>query len=234
MKKFLVLAALACAFAVGIVTDADAARAAAGQKTVVLKWRTHAAAYGAGIAGGEGVDVMGGFVDSLCASGIAKFDTTVGIPLADLTLPPASSSLDSLTALRLHIYDCGNLSTVTLGKTSATAESIYIKTQVSPNGKIWFDAAVIAGQAPVLNAFTVQTTVNAAVVTFTQSTNTGISDKMWSMPFMTKPNAAAVRAAVDINHVHEFPFVRWIISGTRATTNHNLGASVTYLSAAAE
>lgn len=51
---------------------------------------------------------------------------------------------------------------------------------------------------------------------------------------MTKPNGAALRSAIDINHVHEFPFVRWIVSGTRATTNHNLGISATYLSADAD
>ena len=234
MKKFLVLAALALAMVGFAVKTADAARAAAGQKTVVLKWRSHAAAYAPGIAGGEGVDVMGGYVDSLCASGIAKFDTTAGLPLADLAFPASASSLDSVCVLRLHIYDCGNLSTVTLGKTSATAESIYIKTQVSANSKTWHDLAVIAGQAPVLNAFTVQTTVNAAVITFVNSTNTGQSDKLWTLPYFSKPNAAGLRPGLDINHVAEFPWIRWIVSGTRATTNHNLGVSATYFSASAE
>lgn len=231
MKKFLVLAALALAMVGFAVTTAEAAKVGVGMKTVQLKWRSYGLNTSltdpnAQSAGGTIV-----FVDSTCASGIAKFDTSTAFSTADLNLPAAASSLDSLTSMRVHIYDCGNLSTVTLGKTSATAESIYVKTQVSPNGKIWFDLAILAGHAPVLNAWTVQTTVNAAVLTWTSSTNTGISDKMWSLPYMTKPNGASLRPGMDINHVHEFPFVRWIVSGTRATTNHNLGISVSYISA---
>ena len=232
MKRVLVFAVLLVACTVFAAEVGAGAQTAAGMRFVRLKFRTtglYATLAGTDAAAQKFGGTIG-YIDSMKASGIAKFDTTAGIPLAGLTLPPAASSLDSLTALRLYIYDAGDLETVTLGKTSATAESIYIKTQVSANGIGWHDLAVISGQAPVLNAFTVQVTVNAAVITFTSSTNTGQSDKLWTLPYMTKPNAASLRPAQDINHAHEFPWIRWIIMGTRATTNHNLAASVGFLS----
>jgi len=162
--------------------------------------------------------------DSTYASGIAKFDTTASVSTQGWALPNSAASLDSSTVARLFIYDSG-LASVTLGKTSATAESIYIKTQVSPNGKTWFDCAVIPGQSPVLNAFTVQTTLNAAVITFTASQNTGISDKMWSLRYVRSPGAAARKDAIDVNSLVEFPAVRWIIMGSRSV-NHAYSASV--------
>lgn len=183
-----------------------------------LMFRTHSASV-------VGVDGDPGRIDSTYASGIAKFDTTTSISTAGwATQSRAGSAVDSSLVCRLFIYDAG-LSTVTLGKTSATAESIYVKAQVSANNVDFFDLAVIAGQAPVLNAFTVQTTVNAAVITFTTSTNTGLSGKMWSLPYYSAQNAASLRHGMDISHIGEFPFVRWIIMGSRSL-NHSYSAMV--------
>ena len=165
---------------------------------------------------------VNGSLDSLVASGAAKFDTTQAFATNNLTLPPASSSLDSLVTLRLFVFDHNS-------GTAATAESIYVKTQVSADGVGWHDVAVIGGQAPVLNAFTVQTTVNAAVLTWTASTNTGIATKMWTLPYYAKINAAGLKHGVDISHVHEFPYVRWILMGSRSLV-HQWKASVGYWS----
>lgn len=168
--------------------------------------------------------------DSTYASGIAKFDTTTSISTAGwASLASVGSGVDSSTVCRLFIYDAGasvGLTSVTLGRTSATAESIYIKVQVSANNVDWFDCAVIPGQAPVLNAWTAQPTVNAAVITFVCSQNTGISGKMWSLNYYKGQAGAGLRFGYDINHVSEFPFIRWIVSGTRATTNHAYKAKV--------
>jgi len=172
-----------------------------------------------------------GIIDSAYASGIAKFDTTTGIATDGWVFPVGGSAVDSATVCRLIIYDAG-LADVSSGKTSATAESIYVKTQVSPNGRIWFDAAVIPGQAPVLNAWTVQTTVNAGVLTFTNSTNTGSSDKMWSVRYVAAQGAAGGKVIPDIYSIHTFPYVRWIISGSR-TLNHSYKAKVGFMSGAA-
>lgn len=235
MKKFLVLAGLALV-ALGVsVQTAEAAQVFASARTVPLKFRNHAAAYGPGVAGVTGVDAMGGYIDSTKASGIAKFDTTVTIS-TEGWVPQlyTSSAVDSAVVCKLMIFDAGDLATVTLGKTSATAESIYVKVQVSANNIGWHDCAIIPGQAPVLNAFTVQTTVNAAVLTFTSSTNTGQSDKLWSVNFGSATgtaNSAALKSGQDINHFWHFPYVRFIIMGTRATTNHNLAASLRFYSA---
>lgn len=173
-----------------------------------------------------------GMVDSLYASGIAKFDTTAGVTTLGWIAPFGGTAVDSGFVCRLTIYDAG-LSTVTLGKTSATAESIYVKTQVSANEVDWHDCAIIPGQAPVLNAFTVQTTVNAAVLTFVSSTNTGHSGKLWSIRFHGAQSGAGLKSGQDINHIHEFPFVRFIIMGSRSL-NHSYKADITYMSASAD
>jgi hypothetical protein len=219
MMKKLVLAALAlCA----VVAPSFAQENAPARWTFEdLKFRNYRAA-----------NPAPGFIDSTYASGIAKFDTTTAISTDGWLVPGIGSGVDSATVARLLIYDSGLFADVSAGKTSATAESIYVKTQVSPNGSIWFDCAVIPGQAPVLNAFTVQTTVNAAVLTFTNSTNTGISDKMWSVRYVAAQGAAGGKVIPDIYSIHTFPYVRWIISGTRATTNHALKAKVGFMSAA--
>jgi hypothetical protein len=173
-----------------------------------------------------------GFVDSTYASGIAKFDTTVAISTDGWAVQQcASGAVDSVVTARLLIFDAG-LADVSAGKTSATAESIYIKTQVSANGVAWHDAAIIPGQSPVINAFTVQTTVNAAVLTFTSSTNTSISDKLWSVMFHAMPSAVPLRSGQDIYHLSTFPFIRFIIMGSRSL-NHSYRARLQFPSAAA-
>ena len=225
MKKILLAALAAIAVTLG-VTDAWAQATAPHWAFVDLRFRNHAATQ----------STTGDFkpfndfgtldaIDSTFASGIAKFDTTTEVSTAGWAPPAAAGSgVDSVIVARLIVFDA-NLASVTLGRTSATAESIYIKTQVSPDKINWFDCAVIPGQAPVLNAFTVQTTVNAAVVTFVLSQNTGISGKLWSMGFYRAQAAAGLRAGVDINHINEFPFVRWILMGSRSL-NHSYKARV--------
>lgn len=217
MKKFLVLAALALC-TVGFVTQAFAGSAVGVHKgEQQLVFRNHLVQVGQ-------ADCDGGYTDSLVASGIAKFDTTAAIPTSGWTYPPSGAALtDSMQVLVLHVYESQLYSTVTLGKTSATAESIYVKTQISPDGCSWSDLPILASHAPVLNAWTAQVTVNAAVTTFVSSTNTGISNKSWRIPFGT----ATYRPAYPILMA---PYVRWIISGTRATTNHSLKAKVLYWS----
>ena len=190
-----------------------------------LKFRNHNTTFATQSGAFNDAGTLDAF-DSTYASGIAKFDTTTAIATDGWSLANTAGSLDSVTVARLYIYDAG-LSTVTLGKTSATAESIYIKTQVSPNGKTWFDCAVIPGQSPVLNALTVQTTANAGVLTFTASQNTGSSDKMWTLRYVKAPMAAARKDAIDINHIAEFPLVRWIIYGSR-TLNHSYNAAIAH------
>lgn len=193
------------------------------------RWTFDQVLFRSHIAAQVGVDGDPGASDSSYASGIAKFDTTAGVPTNGWTpLAAAGGAVDSLSVARLIIFDAG-LASVTLGKTSATAESIYIKTQVSPNNNTWFDCAVIPGQSPVLNAFTVQTTVNAAVITFTASQNTGSSDKMWSLRYVAAQGAAGRKDAVDINNVHQFPYVRWIIMGSRSL-NHSYKAVIAHVS----
>jgi hypothetical protein len=162
-----------------------------------------------------------GYIDSLTASGAAKFDTTVAIATAGWAPVYGGSAVDSAVVCRLMVFDAQ----VTGSRTSTTAESIYVKTQVSPDGMAWFDCAVIPGQAPVLNAFTVQTTVNAAVLTFTNSTNTGISDKMWSVRFVAAQSAPGGKVIPDINSLHTFPYVRFILSGSRSLV-HNWRARI--------
>ena len=218
MKRlWVILGALAMVCALN-VTVASAGQVAAHRAQKGLLFRSNAAA-----------NPAPGYIDSVYASGIAKFDTTVAFSLSSVTYPPSNANgIDSLMVLRLNVFDAG-LASATLGQTSATAESIYIKTQVSADGVNWHDCAVIAGQAAVLNAWTVQTTVNAGVVTFTSSTNTGVAGKLWSMPFYAKSNAASLKMGLDIYHVHEFPFVRWILSGSR-TLNHSWKANVSFWS----
>lgn len=163
-----------------------------------------------------------GFIDSLSASGAAKFDTTAAVSTSGWA-PPAfgGSAVDSAVVARLMVFDAQ----VSGSRTSTTAESIYVKTQVSPDGVAWFDCAIIPGQAPVLNAFTVQTTVNAAVLTFTNSTNTGISDKMWSVRFVAAQGAAGGKVIPDVYSIHTFPYVRFILSGSRSLV-HNWRARI--------
>lgn len=233
MKNRILLAALA---ALTMATSAWAQASGAHFVFEDVKFRSHNASF----ANQPGAFLDDGFVttgsqnafDSLYAAGIAKFDTTVSVSTSGWAIPPRTgSAIDSALVARLFIFDAGGsvgLTSVTLGRTSATAESIYIKTQVSPDNTNWFDCAVIAGHAPVLNAWTAQTTVNAAVVTFTSSTNTGLSGKMWSMPYFTSVNGAGLRNGNDIASIWQFPYVRWIISGTRATTNHALRVRIGY------
>ena len=226
MKKIL-LAALAALTLAGTVQ----AQATATHWTYKdLAFRSHAATAFSTVQGAFNDFGTLDAVDSVYASGIAKFDTTTSLSTAGWAVPNRiGSAVDSALVCRLFIFDAGasaGLTSVTLGRTSATAESIYVKAQVSANNVDWFDLAVIAGQAPVLNAWTAQTTVNAAVITFVTSTNTGISGKMWSLPYYSAQNAAGLRHGMDISHIGEFPYVRWIISGTRATTNHALKAKV--------
>ena len=201
-----------------------------------LKFRTHAAAIVGNEGGGVyGVDELGGYVDSLAASGIAKLDTTTALSTAGWTAyTPGGAVADSALVCKLLIYDSG-LSTVTLGKTSATAESIYVKTQVSANKVDWHDCALIPGHSPVIGALTAQTTVNAQVITFTSSTNTGISGKMWTLRYNAGIGAAGGKVGPpDIYHIIEYPWVRWVIYGTRATTNHSYKADVVRWSAGNE
>jgi hypothetical protein len=212
MKRFTL--ALAALVALAGFTGTAYAQATASH------WAFRSVPFRVHIATEVGVAGDPGGVDSVYASGIAKFDTTAAVSTSGWADPQATgNAVDSVTIARLIIHDAG-LANVSAGKTSATAESIYIKTQVSPNGSIWFDAAVIAGQSPVLNAFTVQTTVNAGVVTFTASQNTGISDKMWSLRFVSGSQSASRKDAVDIYNINQFPFVRWIIMGSRSL-NHS-------------
>lgn len=230
----LILAALSLTIS---VVSADAATMVTAHKKVQpLKFRTTGLLSGltdpAAVVNPQ-AGTTAGMVDSVYASGIAKFDTTAGVSTLGWIAPYGGSAVDSGFVCRLLIYDAG-LSTVTLGKTSATAESIYVKTQVSANEVDWHDCAIIPGQAPVLNAFTVQTTVNAAVLTFTSSTNTGRSGKLWSIRFHGAQSGAGLKSGQDINHIHEFPFVRFIIVGTRATTNHSYKADLVYMSASAD
>jgi hypothetical protein len=172
-----------------------------------------------------------GFIDSTYASGIAKFDTTTAISTDGWALPPVGAVVDSSKTCRLLIFDSGLFADVSAGKTSATAESIYVKIQVSPNGNIWFDAAILPGHSPVLNAFTVQTTVNAAVMTWVSSVNTGISDKMWSAQYVSTPSAANRKDAIDIYNFTTFPYIRFIIMGSRSL-NHAYKARLCFPSAA--
>ena len=219
MKRFI----LGLVMLVGLVLTVGEASAQA----TWTHWVYQPVAFRSHSASVVGVDGDPGRIDSTYASGIAKFDTTAAVSTAGWAMPTSDGgAVDSVTTCRLFLYDAG-LANVSVGKTSATAESIYVKTQVSPNGAIWFDAAVIPGQSPVLNAFTVQTTVNAAVVSFTASQNTGISDKMWSLRYVSAQSAAGRKDGIDINRIHEFPFIRWIISGSR-TLNHSYSALVGY------
>lgn len=218
MKKFLVLAALVLGV-FGLATQAGAAPAVAIHTAETpLVFRKHL------VQAGDR-DCYGGYIDSVVASGIAKFDTTLGVSTAGWTKAPSGGALnDSTEHLAINIYESQMYATVTLGKTSATAESIYIKVQVSPDMCSWADLPVLDSHAPVLNAWTAQTTVNAAVVTFVKSTNTGISNKYWRLTFGSGLycNADAILLS---------PYVRFIISGTRTDTNHSLKASISHWSA---
>lgn len=190
---------------------------------------------GGDASGKTGTDEMGDYVDSLYASGIAKIDTTAYVSTNGWTVwAPGGAVPDTALVAKLLIYDAG-LASVTLGRTSATAESIYIKTQVSANKTDWHDCAIIPGQSPVIGALTVQTTVNAQVITFTSSTNTGVSGKLWALRYNTGIGAAGGKVGPpDIYHVVEYPWVRWIIMGTRATTNHSYKVSVSHWSSLVE
>ena len=178
--------------------------------------------------------------DSTYASGTGVFDTTVTVSTTGWSLPNrTSSAADTATICRLFIYDAGpsvGLNTVSQGRTSATAESLYIKTQVSVNNFDWQDCAIMGGASPVIAAWTNALTVNGAVIVIpSHSQNTGISGKTWGVGYNAGVQASgASRIANDINHIHEWPYVRWIISGTRATTNHALRAKVGFISASVQ
>ena len=211
MKRLWVILGALAVFCALSVTSASAGQVAAHRTTKQLIFKNTSAT------------AVHGSLDSLVASKAAGFDTTSAFALNSVAYPPSNGNgIDSLMVLRLNVFDAN-------GSTAATAESIYVKTQVSADGVNWHDCAVIAGQAPVLNAFTVQTTVNASVLTFVSSANTGRAGKLWSVPFYAKSNAASLKMGLDIYHVHEFPFVRWILMGSQ-TLGHSWKANVSFWS----
>lgn len=146
-----------------------------------------------------------GYIDSVAASGAAKFDTTAWVSTALFTRPNASASIDSSLILSLHVYDAGS--------TAATAESLYIKCQVSTDGVSITEIPVLTGHAPVLNAWTLQTTVNAAVTAILNTSNTGLTTKSWRLGYGT-----AAHHNGDL--ILAYPRVRFILMGSRSLVHH--------------
>jgi len=202
-----------------------------------LRFRTHAAATVGNEGPNYGVDVLGGYVDSLIATGLgvagatSPLDTTTSVntmrwynELKGNTVAVADSNRIWAT---IQFYDSGGLTSAS----SSTFDSLYIATQASFDGKNWFTLATfLNGTAGTITSRLDQT--NAAGAFFGVLNDFGASGSFPSFTWAYKYRVP-IAAKQDQQAIWRYPFLRWIINSHDAV-NYSLRARVFYTSASSD
>lgn len=144
MKRVLAAASFAALFlvtlATGAMAEASAQYGAPHLASTPLTFRTHAKAFGPGVDGFSGADLLGGYSDSIYAkrvgAQIAVLCTTTAVPTLGWALPVANQALSDTSGWQFAVH----LSDYNGSGCESGADSAMVCVQASVDGINWFSS----------------------------------------------------------------------------------------------